>query len=101
MKMDKQEKVIRGLECVICPNRFCGNCMYFVRNENDPDMGWCDRDASYRDALELLKAREAVRWIKISPAGIYECSGCGQNVMTRDIDAYKYCHGCGKRVKWE
>lgn len=35
------------------------------------------------------------RWIKISPAGIYECSICGKNVMTSDIDAYDYCHGCG------
>ena len=34
-------------------------------------------------------------WIKISPAGIYECSECGKNVMTSDIEAYKYCHGCG------
>lgn len=35
------------------------------------------------------------RWEKISPAGIYECSACGQPVMTTDIAAYKYCHGCG------
>ena len=35
------------------------------------------------------------RWIKISPAGIYECSECGKNVMTSDIEAYEYCHGCG------
>ena len=34
-------------------------------------------------------------WIKISPAGIYECSECGKNVMTSDIEAYEYCHGCG------
>ncbi len=34
-------------------------------------------------------------WIKISPAGIYECSECGKNVMTSDIGAYEYCHGCG------
>ena len=34
-------------------------------------------------------------WIKISPAGIYECSECGQNVMTSDIVAYRHCHGCG------
>lgn len=35
------------------------------------------------------------KWKKISPAGIYECSRCGQNVMTDDIDCYKFCHGCG------
>lgn len=38
------------------------------------------------------------RWIKISPAGIYECSECGQNVMTGDIDAYRHCHGCGAKM---
>ena len=38
------------------------------------------------------------RWIKISPADIYECSECGQNVMTADICAYRYCHGCGAKM---
>lgn len=54
-----REKVIRGLECVICPNKFCGDCSYFIRNENDPDTGWCNRDAIYKDAITLLKAQEA------------------------------------------
>lgn len=53
-----REKVIRGLECVICPNKFCGDCSYFIRNENDHDTGWCNRDAIYKDALSLLKAQE-------------------------------------------
>lgn len=39
------------------------------------------------------------RWIKISPADIYECSECGQNVMTSDICAYKFCHGCGAKME--
>lgn len=37
-------------------------------------------------------------WIKISPAGIYECSECGKNVMTSDIEAYEHCHGCGAKM---
>ena len=37
-------------------------------------------------------------WKKISPADIYECSECGQNVMTQDICAYHYCHGCGAKM---
>ena len=37
-------------------------------------------------------------WLRISPAGIYECSECHQNVMTSDIEAYRYCHGCGVRI---
>ena len=40
-------------------------------------------------------------WIKISPAGIYECSECGRNVMTSDIEAYEHCHGCGARMDGE
>ena len=38
-------------------------------------------------------------WKKISPAGIYECSCCGQNVMTSDIECYKFCHGCGASMR--
>lgn len=37
-------------------------------------------------------------WIRISPAEIYECSECGQNVMTSDICAYRFCHGCGAKM---
>ena len=38
-------------------------------------------------------------WIKISPANIYECSECGKNVMTNDICAYDFCHGCGAEME--
>jgi len=37
-------------------------------------------------------------WTQISPQGIYECSECGQNVMTSDICVYKFCHGCGAKM---
>lgn len=42
---------------------------------------------------------KAGRWIKICPADIYECSVCGQDVMTPDICAYKYCHQCGAKMQ--
>ena len=29
---------------------------------------------------------------------IYECSLCHQNVMTKDIDCYSFCHRCGARM---
>lgn len=45
--------------------------------------------------------RKKGKWIKISPANIYECSICGQNVMTNDIDCYHYCHGCGVDMRGE
>lgn len=55
------------------------------------------------ETLEDLPSADAApvrhgRWIKISPAGIYECSECGKNVMTSDIEAYVWCHGCGARM---
>ena len=39
------------------------------------------------------------KWIKISPANIYECSECGKHVMTNDICAYDFCHGCGADMR--
>lgn len=54
------------------------------------------------NAIKALEQEpKAGHWIKISPAGIYECSECHQNVMTNDIDAYGYCHGCGCRMECE
>ena len=38
-------------------------------------------------------------WKQISPAKIYECSVCGKNVMTDDICAYHFCHGCGVNME--
>ena len=38
------------------------------------------------------------KWIRVSPAKIYECSECGQNVCTGDIECYRFCHQCGARM---
>ena len=53
-------------------------------------------------ALEMaIKALEQEpktgKWKQIG-YDIYECSICGQNVMTGDICAYKHCHGCGAKM---
>ena len=54
---------------------------------------------AYIDAAPSVTPKQKMgHWVKISPAGIYECSECGQNVMTGDIDAYRHCHGCGARM---
>ena len=50
-----------------------------------------------------FKTKEKPHWKQISPAKIYECSVCGTNVMTDNIECYKYCHGCGAKMiieKW-
>lgn len=58
-------------------------------------------DPAIEMALQALKAQRTGKWIKIHPQGIYECSECHQNVMTSDIDCYKFCHQCGARMDEE
>lgn len=69
------------------------------------DMCGADISTFYRTAVNAVKALPSAErvghWIQISPAKIYECSECGKNVMTDDIECYKYCHGCGARMKGE
>ena len=54
-------------------------------------------------AIKALSQPQRIegKWVRISPAGIYECSICGKNVMTSDIDTYDYCHGCGADMRGE
>jgi len=54
--------------------------------------------AAYAEAESATVNTNTAYWVKISPEGIYECSECGQNVKTDDIDAYDYCHGCGRKM---
>ena len=53
----------------------------------------------YIGELPSVKPQEKTgRWKRIG-YDIYECSICGQDVMTGDICAYKHCHGCGAKMK--
>ena len=74
----------------------------------DIEIIMCDGD--YKEALKMLidkiehastiePERNTGKWIQISPARIYECSLCHQNVMTDDIGCYKFCHNCGARME--
>lgn len=72
----------------------------FIREGEDQIYGISSFDFSGKciTAVEdapTIEERKKGKWVKISPSGIYECSVCGQNVMTQDIDVYLYCHGCG------
>ena len=51
--------------------------------------------ALVKKAVEEPKTGE---WIRVG-YDIYECSLCHQNVMTKDIDCYSYCHGCGAKME--
>jgi len=50
--------------------------------------------------VKLLNASQVKHghWQKFAPAGIYECSVCGGDVMTNDIVCYTYCHHCGAKM---
>ena len=55
-----------------------------------------DTEPKFEDGAE-----ELTRWRQIGTSDLYECVVCGQAVMTKDIDAYDYCHGCGRKVDWD
>lgn len=55
----------------------------------------------FKPFKQFQPERKKGHWIKISPANIYECSECGKNVMTDDISAYVFCHGCGAEMEGE
>ena len=91
--MADREKVISGLE--ICkPSKYartCGVCPY---NE---EMN-CDY-VLWHDAIALLKANEPVKPER-EGSGItwwYVCGSCRTVINPND----KYCHECGRKVKWE
>lgn len=62
------------------------------------DISYRPKDDSIDVAIQALENQKTGHWKKISPAGIMECSVCGGNVLTSDIEAYKYCHHCGAKM---
>ena len=77
------------------------NVLHGIRadNLNLDDAYTKDKYDALGMAIEALSEQRTGHWIQISPAQIYECSECGQNVMTSDICAYMYCHGCGVKME--
>lgn len=91
-----REKVIYSIERCIChvPDA-CRDCSY----DNEP----CPKCFEHllRDALSLLKAQEPEPVsIKDSDGGEthwYVCRSCKVPINPGD----KFCHECGRAVKWE
>lgn len=59
------------------------------------------------DAIELLKEQEAVK-PKLVGVNMWECGECdtllGWEEFSQsgiDLINYKYCPGCGRKVKWD
>ena len=104
--MTDREKVIKGLECCIVRKHPCGDCVYFVANPNDEDIGWCDRDKIIRNALSLLKAQEPVN--PVVDIDTWKCGNCGHVIEHQQLlgdnvllhEQYDYCPECGRAVKW-
>ena len=76
------------------------------KHPSTKDIDYYDALIDAEDVIDDLPSADVApvrheHWVKISPAGIYECSECGKNVMTSDIEAYEYCHGCGARMGGE
>ena len=62
------------------------------------------RDATAEERSSVQKYIDSIstevvqgEWIRVGH-DIYECSLCHQNVMTKDIDCYAYCHRCGAKM---
>lgn len=72
----------------------CKDCRWQSQSETEMPCKQCMHN--YTDEWQ-----KKPHWKKISPADLYECSECGQNVMTQDIDAYNFCHGCGSPMEIE
>ena len=70
-----------------------------VEKQIDSDVPLDNEDIQALEMAISALSENKGEWKRISPAGIYECSCCGQNVMTSDIECYKFCHGCGARMK--
>ena len=61
----------------------------------------------FDDAIHLLKEQEAVKPIYQGDDS-YVCDNCGETVGWEEMACcgidqveFKYCPGCGRRVKWE
>ena len=93
--MSKSDDLIRRADAIKTVIRMCS-----------PICDWELEKKGYTDCvideINSLPSADAVQgeWIRVG-YDIYECSLCHQNVMTKDIDCYSYCHRCGARMLGE
>ena len=95
--MTNREKVIKGLEACVRELGECGLCPY-----DDGCNPGCGKKL-YSDAVAMLKAQEPIRPIigiihneDGSKSYFLQCSYDGTPLNEGD----RYCHVCGKAVKW-
>ena len=99
--MPDMEQVIYDIERCIChvPDA-CRDC------SKDGDGAYCMEDLM-TDALALLKEQKPVKPIDKGEDS-YVCDKCGEIVGWEEMDVggidpvkFKYCPGCGRKVKWD
>lgn len=91
-----EKEILNGIIEPNCPNIEFKNITFDCKSIKDA-AGHIFINQTYCNVAPVRHGH----WIKISPAGIYECSECGKNVMTSDIEAYEHCHGCGAKMDGE
>ena len=76
----------------------CSGCIHSDDSEETCILRQCIHAVAQLKECYVSKQRNKGHWTQIIPAGIYECSECGQCVMTSDIDVYNFCHRCGAEM---
>jgi len=91
-----REKVIEGLETALAVSNVVVGTDYVVVKIGE-----------VKKVLELLKEQEPVKPIDDGDDS-YVCDNCGETVGWEELDVfgidpvkYKYCPGCGRKVKWD
>ena len=94
--MPDREKVIKGLETALAVSNVVVGTDYVVVKIGE-----------VKKVLELLKEQEPVKPIDDGDDS-YVCDNCGETVGWEELDVfgidpvkYKFCPGCGRRVKWD
>ena len=93
--MPDREKVIKGFEICSQPGSCRSECPYYEKEGTE---------CSYwlmKDALELLKAQEAVEAKVVGESEShgswwFACGACGHAIDPED----NFCRECGRKVKW-
>ena len=97
-RVDKLEKVIKGLEC--CKNGFCEECPYDQSKRRDDH--YCERWQVQDDAIELLKEKQPKKvkdFQYLADLFVGKCPSCGEELNNEVYPAF--CGFCGQRISWK
>lgn len=99
--MPDRDKVIEELK-ELCEYLFHEYKVCYRGDEEDT----YNRFLSANNALNLLKEQEPVKPVDQGDDS-YVCDNCGETVGWEELDVYgidpvryKFCPGCGRKVKW-